>query len=196
MTTQQTGMNTNGPVSRPHNIAGSRSPRILPALIILTALAGCVHPTPYKAAANDATDGYTTQQIESNRFHISFKGNSQTTRQTVDSYMLYHAAEVTIQNGFDYFVIDNRAVDKDTAYENYGDTLAWGWGGGWGFRRGFGFAEPDTVYSQPINSYDAVADIVLFHGAKPTNQPDAYDAREVLNALGPTIVRQGAPKSS
>jgi hypothetical protein len=173
-------------------IVNARSLRILTALVMLTSLAACVHPTPYKEAANDSRNGYTTQQVESNRFRISFKGNSETARQTVDSYMLYRAAEVTVQNGFDYFVVDNRAVDKNTAYENYGDTLAWGWGGGWGFRRGPGFAIPDDSYSQPVNSYDAIADILLFHGTKPANQSDAYDARQVLNAIGPTIVRPAA----
>lgn len=195
MTVEQSETNTDAVARRSHMITTPRSLRTLTALVMLTTLAACVHPTPYKEAANDTGNGYTTQQIESNRFRISFKGNSETARQTVDSYMLYRSAEVAVQNGFDYFVVDNKAVDKNTAYENYGDTLAWGWGGGWGFRRGPGFAGPDTTYTQPINSYDAIADIVLFHGTKPANQPDAYDARAVLNAIGPTIIRPPGPGS-
>jgi hypothetical protein len=145
------------------------------ALCIL-AVAACATPTPYKAAVTPNGDGYTTQQIESNRFRISFRGNSLTNRQTVDTYMLYRAAEVTLQSGNDYFIIVNKDVDKNTAYENYADNLAWGWGGGWGWRRGFGGG-----YGAP----------------KPAANPSAYDAHEVLNAIGPTIVRiapaPGAP---
>ena len=52
-------------------------------------------------------------------------------------------------------------------------------------------------YSRPINSYDAIADIVTYRGPKPAANPYAYDAHEVLNAIGPTIVRiapaPGAP---
>jgi hypothetical protein len=168
------------------------------ALLGLAALAACSTPTPYRQAATLNDDGYTTQQIESNRFRISFRGNSLTARQTVDTYMLYRAAEVTLQNGGDYFIVVNKDVDKNTGYESYGDDLAWGWGGGWGWRHGGwgggpGFGGPGFGggfdYSRPINSYDAIADIVTYHGAKPANNPYAYDAREVLNAIGPTVVR-------
>jgi hypothetical protein len=161
--------------------------------------AACQTPTPYQPATTPSGDGYSTQQLESNRFRVSFKGNSLTTRQTVDTYMLYRAAEVTLQNGADYFVIVNKDVDKNTAYENYGDDLAWGWGGGWGWRRGWGGPGfgGGYDYSRPINAYDAIADIVTFRGQRPANNPYAYNAREVMNAVGPTIVRiapaPGAP---
>ncbi|WP_323989733.1 CC0125/CC1285 family lipoprotein [Nguyenibacter sp. L1] len=168
-------------------------------LIIATA---CTHPTPYQPATK-AGEGYTTQQIETNRFRISFRGNAETSRQTVDTYMLYRCAEVTLENGYDYFVIVNKAVDKNTAYESYGDNLAWGWRGGWGWRHGRGGVGPwdgsGTSYSQPINSYDAIADIVLYHGTKPLNDLYAYDAREVMHEIGPTVIHiepaPGAPTS-
>src|SRR5690349_6988649 len=99
----------------------------LAAVASFAVLAACSTPTPYQPATSERGDGYTTQQIESNRFRISFRGNSVTSRQTVDTYMLYRAAEVTLQAGGDYFVIVNKDVDKNTGYENYGDDLAWGW---------------------------------------------------------------------
>jgi hypothetical protein len=163
------------------------------ALCVLMA-AACQTPTPYGPAVTPNGDGYTTQQIESNRFRVSFKGNSLTNRQTVDTYMLYRAAEVTLQNGGDYFVIVNKDVDKNTAYENYGDDLAWGWGGGWGWRHGgFGGAGfgGGIDYTRPIPAYDAIADVVTYRGPKPQGNANAYDAREVMNAIGPTVVRIG-----
>jgi hypothetical protein len=164
------------------------------ALCVLMA-AACQTATPYGPAVRPNGDGYTTQQLETNRFRVSFKGNSLTNRMTVDTYMLYRAAEVTLQNGGDYFVIVNKDVDKNTAYENYGDDLAWGWGGGWGWR-GFGGG---IDYTRPISNYDAIADIVTYRGPKPAGNPHAYDAREVVNAVGPTVVTvapaPGAPPS-
>jgi len=159
------------------------------ALCVLVA-AACSTPTPYGPATSPNGDGYTTQQIESNRFRVSFKGNSLTNRQTVDTYMLYRAAEVTLQNGGDYFIVVNKDVDKNTAYENYGDDLAWGWGGGWGWRHGWGGGAGfggGMDYSRPIPNYDAIADIVTYRGPKPAANPNAYDAREVMNAVGPSI---------
>jgi hypothetical protein len=172
----------------------------------LMTVTACQTPTPYKAALTPNDDGYSTQRLEANRFRISFRGNSLTTRQTVDTYMLFRAAEVTLQNAGDYFIVVNKDVDKSTAYENYGDDLAWGWGGGWGWRHGFGGPgfgggfSGGIDYTRPISSYDAIADIVTYRGPKPAANPYAYDAREVLNAIGPTVVRiapaPGAPPAA
>jgi hypothetical protein len=172
--------------------------RLLATLAVVGIVAACAHPTPYQPAAVQEGEGYTTQQIESSRFRVSFRGNSLTSRQTVDTYMLYRCAEVTLQNGDDYFIVVNKDVDKNTGYESYGDDLAWGWGGGWGWRHGWGPGPgPGFDYSRPINSYDAIADIMLYKGQKPAGNVYAYDAREVLNSIGPTIVRiapaPGAP---
>ena len=177
--------------------AGFRTFRHVAAVTCLAVVAACAYPTPYQPAATENGDGYTTQRIEQNRFRISFRGNSVTSRQTVDTYMLYRAAEVTLENAGDYFIIVNKDVDKNTGYENYGDDLAWGWGGGWGWRH-HGFAGGGGFdYTRPINTYDAIADIVTYRGKKPDNNPYAYDAHEVANSVGPTVVRiapgPGAP---
>ena len=159
------------------------------AALCLAVAAACATPTPYQPASTENGDGYTTQRIESNRFRISFRGNSITSRQTVDTYMLYRAAEVSLENGYDYFVIVNKDVDKNTGYENYGDDLAWGWGGGWGWRHHGWGAGANFDYSRPINTYDAIADIVLYRGKKLDTNPYAYDAHEVVAAVGPTVMR-------
>ncbi len=174
--------------------------RQIAAIATVGLVTACAHPTPYQPAASEQGEGYTTQRIENNRFRISFRGNSVTSRQTVDTYMLYRCAEVTLENGYDYFVIVNKDVDKNTGYENYGDDLAWGWGGGWGWRHGWGGPGPwgpSYDYSRPINTYDAIADIILYRGPKPADNPYAYNARDVMNAIGPTVMRiapaPGAP---
>ena len=49
------------------------------------------------------------------RYRISFKGNSLTDRETVENYMLFRAAELTLQSGYDTFTIVNRDTDKNSA---------------------------------------------------------------------------------
>ena len=46
----------------------------------------------------------------SNRVRISFSGNSLTDRDTVENYLLFRAAELTLQQNKDYFII----ADRDT----------------------------------------------------------------------------------
>jgi hypothetical protein len=48
------------------------------------------------------------------------------------------------------------------------------------------------VNAYPIDEYTAFADVQMFRGEKPADDPRAYDARDVLNRLGPTIVREQA----
>ena len=75
-------------------------------------LVACTTATPYQAEY-DSERGYSEQQIESNRFHVQFAGNSLTDRKTVETYMLYRAAELTKQNGFDHFRVVHRATDAE-----------------------------------------------------------------------------------
>lgn len=78
-------------------------------------LTACATATPYQPAANaDARNGFSEIQIESDRARISFDGNSLTDRETVETYLLYRAAELTKQKGYDYFLLTERETDKKT----------------------------------------------------------------------------------
>ena len=102
-------------------------------------LAGCASaPTPYQAAQGGF--GYSEQQIEENRYRVSFAGNSATTRQTVEDYLLYRAAELTVQTGHDWFQV----VDRNTAqeYSGSGGSPEMGVGVGSGGNFGVGMSFP------------------------------------------------------
>ncbi|HWK43096.1 MAG TPA: hypothetical protein VNT30_00140 [Stellaceae bacterium] len=162
-------------------------------MLMLVSLSGCATPTPYQPATPDGRDGYTVQRIETNRFRISFNGNSVTTRQMIDTDLLYLAAEVTVQNGFDYFVVFDRTIDKSTSYQTTPSSSAFGDSFGWG-HRGYVSAFGGGGLTTPISEYDAIAEITAFKGQKPANDPQAYDARDVLAQLGPTILRPTKPQ--
>ena len=66
---------------------------------LLVAVAGCAQPTPYAAQSHD--QGYSETQIDANRWHVTFRGNSVTPKQTVEDYLLYRAAELTAAHGYD-----------------------------------------------------------------------------------------------
>jgi hypothetical protein len=150
-------------------------------------LAGCGQPTPYQPAANGY--GYSEQQIEDNRYRVTFAGNELTAADTVQNYLLYRAAELTLDGGYDYFTVVDRNLDRSTAYWGTGDTLGTGYFTRHGdYVGGLGF----TTYSaRPIDSYTAYADVVMFEGEKAAGDVNAYDARSVLRQLGPSI--QAAP---
>ncbi len=91
---------------------------LLAGAAILTA---CATATPYQPAANaDARNGFSELKIENDRVRISFDGNSLTKRDTVETYLLYRAAELTKQGGYDYFTLTDRATDKKTRVQSTG----------------------------------------------------------------------------
>jgi hypothetical protein len=155
-------------------------------LALLLALGGCAaNPTPYQPA----TDGYgfTQQQLEGDRYRVTFAGNSATNLDTVRNYMLYRAAEVTVESGHDYFVVVDQNTQSSTTYRGTGST-PFGFGTGWrdGGGIGVGFS---SFNAYPIDSYTAWADIVVGNGPKPADNLNAYDAKDVLNRLDPAVVR-------
>jgi hypothetical protein len=188
----------------------SRRPRraALLALTLAGALAACATPTPYQplgAPGNRVSGGFAEQQIEANRFRVMFAGNEMTSRPTVETYLLYRAAQLTVRQGYDWFVTDDRQTDRHTnTYVDrpFGGPYG-GWGGFWGPRwryygRGFGwrswdpwFGDPfwgDTMDVRTVERYEASAEILMGRGPKPASNPRAFDARDVLNRLGPSIV--------
>lgn len=66
-------------------------------------LGGCA--TPYAHGSGGPWGGLEEQELESGVWRLRSHGNSHTTRETVQTYWLYRAAELTLEKGFDGFEI-------------------------------------------------------------------------------------------
>ncbi|MBC6983373.1 hypothetical protein [Caulobacter sp. 17J80-11] len=171
--------------------------RILTVALAALALSACATATPYQpAAAGPGGRGYSDMRIEDGRWAVSFSGNSVTSRETVEMYLLYRAAELTVQNGYDYFTVVNRAVDRDTRYISSPDPWYGGWGPYWSpyWRWNYGGAWSPWGWGWPsydvreVNRYEASAEILMHRGQKPADDHYAFDAREVMTNLGPRVL--------
>jgi hypothetical protein len=183
----------------------------LAAVALIGAAAGCATPTPYQPDRPGAAQsgGFSENQIEANRFRVTFSGNSLTSRETVESYLLYRAAELTVNQGYDWFMTADRRTEKSTSYmvdpdpfytSPFYQSWGYGWRPSWRYYGGpYGWRSWDpwgqdpfwanSMDVQEINRYEANAEIVMGHGAKPADNPVAFDARAVMANLGPAIVR-------
>jgi len=157
-------------------------------------LASCATQTPY--APRDATTryGYSETRIETNRFRVSFSGNSLTDQETVETYLLYHAAELTLQQDYDWF----ETVDRDTEARRHfiGDARPYRgfpasrfhyryYHPGYGWYPWYDPFWNDATYRE-VSRYEAIAEIFLGRGEKP-DRPSVYDAREVEANLASQI---------
>lgn len=169
----------NGPIAY-------RAARLAVVVGALLLLAACGSPTPYQPVFDGY--GYTEQRLEPNRFRVTFSGNSLTGRQTVENYLLFRAAEVTLISGNDHFVVVERDTERSTTY--YSDFYGPGVFGGFStYRSGIGFGGFTTGTTRSSDRYTAQAYIVVYPGPKPPDDPNAYDARAVMENLSSRIVR-------
>ena len=130
-------------------------------------MAGCMSATTYHPATGRgfAREGYSDRQIEANRFVVTFSGNTLTSRDTVERYLLFRAAELTVQQGGTYFILADRDTDRQT--RTYATTIGGGFGGysgfggfggrfgGWGpswryYGRGFGWRSWSPFFGDPF----------------------------------------------
>jgi len=188
---------------------------LVAAVALAALLTACATPTPYQpnVAGQKVSGGFSEQRLEGDRYRVVFAGNSLTSRQTVELYLLYRSAEITAQQGYDWFETADRRTDRSARTVIDGDPLGYGWGGyGWG---GYGYWRPawryyggygygwgpwgDPFYNRTevrtIERFEAGAEIIMHKGPKPAGDPRAYDAREIMSNLGPNIQYPAPPKS-
>lgn len=183
---------------------------IVASLALAGLLSACATATPYQPniPGQATSGGYSEQRVEANRFRVNFAGNSLTSRETVEGYLLYRAAELTVQEGYDWFSIADRNVERDRRTYIERDPLYSPWyGPSYGYWRpswryyggGFGWRTWDPYWGSPfwadrmdvrtVDKYEASAEIVMGRGPKPADDVRAFDARAVIANLGPRIVR-------
>jgi hypothetical protein len=163
---------------------------IIAAAILGGALAGlsaCATSTVYGPAQTARGDGFIEQQIEANRYMLTVRGNFVTSRDRVEQMMLFRAAELTLNNGFDYFVLAERKTDASRRLDPVGGPrLGFGWSwysSRWGWRWW-----DDPIWADPpsyreVSRFEASADVAMFRGAKPEGNANAYDARAIKENL-------------
>jgi hypothetical protein len=176
-------------------------------------LAACETATPYQpapAGSRSGGFGYSDYRIDTVHWRVSFSGNGVTSREIVEKYLLYRAAELTLEQGFEWFQTTDRSTERSTSYYADADpfyhsgfwaSYGWGWRPRWRYGGAWGWRTWDPWYGGPfwadradfleINRYEASAEIVMGRGA-PTAGQRAFNATEVKANLGPTLLR---PKS-
>jgi hypothetical protein len=143
--------------------------------------------------------GYVDERIDANTVVVSFSGNARTPQRTIETYLLYRCAQVTLENGYNYFIIISTTglpvnigvqsrrksvtvADPAKLSSNYYTTDKYT-----GYHA---FSTDMPQYSQTVDSVDpyphgAVAVIKMFTGIKPNIQ-QAFNAYDVVAHLGPS----------
>ncbi|WP_122468397.1 CC0125/CC1285 family lipoprotein [Brevundimonas lutea] len=147
------------------------------------ALGACASLAPYGPQMGAGGQGYAEQRIERDRWRVSYDGVG--APGPVADYALLRAAELTLENGYDWFEVTQRWVDGRP------DSAG-------GVRPSVGIGASSGRYGRYSSSGVGVGVGLNFSGPSPTStsleiltgngpRPDrreAYDARGVVESLG------------
>ena len=119
------------------------------SLLAVATLSACATATPYQPniavqPGRAAPGGFSEQRVEPDRYRVSFAGNSLTSRETVESYLLYRAAELTAAQGYDWFTIADRQTDRKARTYAQADPFYNSWYGSH-----FGHFAPSWLLREP-----------------------------------------------
>lgn len=176
------------------------------------ALAACATPssTPYQplSTSGPVTGGYSEARLAPDRYTVTFAGNRFTSREQVEALLLYRAAELTVQQGYDWFIIEDREMERQVDRSYGRDPLYDPWfyrefsysywrpywryyGPGTGWRSWYPYyGDPfwtTEVDVRKVERFEAHAEIAMRRGPLPEERRKAFDAREVMARLGPKI---------
>lgn len=156
---------------------------VLPVLVAVgLAVSACASLSPYGPQTSAGGQGFTEQQIESNRFRVTYYGVG--APGPVADFALLRSAELTLQQGYDWFEVTQRWIDgrpdsaggmSPSVGVGFGSSSGSGWStSGVGVGVGLNFSGPSAT--------STTLEVVMGRGDRP-NRPNAYDARSVQDSL-------------
>src|SRR4026208_455881 len=95
----------------------SRPLKTLALTVAIATATACTTATPYQPyrpeMAGGVHGGHSEPRLGADRSIAQFHGHERTPRDRVEGYLLYRAAEVTTQNGYDWFTVVDRRTEHD-----------------------------------------------------------------------------------
>jgi hypothetical protein len=126
--------------------------------LAVTLVVGSACATSYQKMG--MTGGFEEQKVTEDTYLVHFMANAYTRPDRVSVYILYRCAELTVEKGFDYFV---RLNETNQAGEESAGFIG-------------------TVHKPGLTEM-----IRMGKGPRPVDNPNAFDAREVMKNLGPAV---------
>tara|TARA_R100001126_G_C4786766_1_gene129870 strand:- start:31 stop:522 length:492 start_codon:yes stop_codon:yes gene_type:complete len=153
-------------------------------LIAASLLAACASNAAYGPASKSGAMGYSSQQIETGRYQVSYTDSDPSRAR---DRALLRAAELTLQEGSDWFEITSSFTDRSEEGRSGGSSVSIGGSSGSHGRSssvGVGVGIGIPINGSSSGSVTEVLEIVTGKGAKP-DRPTVYDARSVdINLRG------------
>jgi hypothetical protein len=157
--------------------------------LLLSGMAGCAGPTPYQRQIDGR--GYHEEQLDDKRFRVMFTANTRTPSETVENYVLYRAAELTLETGNDAFIVLDQGDERLASFKPSSlQRVQKSYEGPDGAQDPI-FETVATGSVRPTVSNQVELVIEVQGGAKPKDEINAFDARELISRLKPLLIFPG-----
>lgn len=153
--------------------------RVFAAALTLLAIAACASSAPYGPVLKSGGQGYSSLQIEDNRFRISYRDQDPAAAR---NRALRRAAETALEQGAEWFQVVSAYDEPDSTYDRGGSSVSIGAAGG---SRGNTSVGLGIGLSLPLGGGGArgplthVLEIITGSGEKPEGAA-VYDVETVL----------------
>ncbi|WP_300527667.1 hypothetical protein [Maricaulis sp.] len=151
--------------------------RLLLPFACALSLTACVSAPTVYGPAGGSDRGYSQQQIESDRFRVSFAAGSDLDYGRTEDLALRRAAELTLEQGGDWFLVVARlrdGDDRDPVRVGGSVSRTIGSRGYSGSSVGLGVSIDGSAGEKSVTLE------ILVRTGEPEAGPEAYDARDVL----------------
>ncbi|WP_395646927.1 CC0125/CC1285 family lipoprotein [Terricaulis sp.] len=169
---------------------------LLPILTIAVLGAPACTTAGYRPQSERSAAGYSETRTGEASWSVEYVGASADSRETVERYMLRRAAEITLENGYDWFlpvrqdVTEQNEIVVEAPPPPRVSSAEAVWRPRWRRRSMFGWsdwdprgpaphanaAEPEAQQSRVVNQFAATADFTMGRGEAPAH---AFDARAI-----------------
>ena len=158
---------------------------IVLASVLAINLAGCATPPlVYAPATTPNAAGFSDARIENDRYRISYRAPVAAPSAALYDFALLRAAEVTLQQGYDWFRVTDRSDDVRGAR---GPRLSLGTGGvDYGRSSAVGVGVSGGFYLGGGPTQSVTLEIQLGKGPVPRDR-DIYDANDVATTIGARV---------
>ncbi len=141
------------------------------------------------------SDPFSHQTLDPTHVRVTVDGARLTSREEVESYLLYRTAELTAVQGFDWFEIVDQPAGSDKGSQTVAEPQGeYGyWRPDWRYQSASGWRDWNPLSGQPfwgdsaanqgVSKFQATAEIIVGHGATPANNERAFAAQEVISDI-------------
>lgn len=129
---------------------------ILAALVVL----GAACSTPYQAKGYRG--GFSETKLADDVYRVRFKGNGYTSRERVEDFVMYRAAELTIGAGYEFFGFTSSEMDTATSISASTNSYS------------------GQVQISTVRRHEGIGTIRMLR----KKVPGSYSAREIIANIG------------